>query len=164
MNKLDNIKLNYIKDIEENGEKMTVITGLALSNITKFSEYLSNRKHIKIDCYSTNLYKLDNIKNSTIEIDKLIARCNSEFFEFDEINKVLIELPEKFDFVTKNNSHIIINSYYIEWSINWCMIGELDNCLYNGYNDKSHKLTFKCSGKYSNADDDFKKAVNIQLL
>jgi hypothetical protein len=164
MNRFENIKLNYIVDTEENGEIITSVKGLALSNIEKFSDYLSNRKHIKIDSYSGNLYKLYNIKNSVIEINKLITRYNSEFFKFDEQNNILIEQSDKFDFITRNNTHIIINSYYIDWSSRWCMIGEIDECFYNAYAGRINKIIFKCSGKYSNASDDFKKTIDIQLL
>jgi len=157
----------YISFEQIDNELITIVDRKALLNILRqkdLQEYLSNR-HIKLNSWGYDMYKLYYIKNSIIEIDKYEINPNSDFFKFDEDKNILTELPNKFDFVNEeSNTHIIIHSYYINWSISGCRIGELAVRLSDAYSDHIDKIIFRCSGRYVNASKDFKRAVEIKLM
>ena len=158
---------DYITFKQIDNELITIVDRKVLINIIRdknLQEYLSNR-HIKLNSWGYNMYKLYYIKNSIIEIDKYDTYPNSEFFEFNENKNILTELPDKFDFVNEeSNTHIIIHSYYIHWSISECRIGECAVRLSDAYSKRADRIRFKCSGKYANASEDFKRTVEIELM
>ena len=169
MNTIDKFS-KYIKFEEINGELIAIVDSRICSDIgfdEKLDEYLSCR-HIKINGYSDFHFSFGKIKNSIIEISDCKLQANSkEFFEFDHVNDILTELSDKFDYVTKNNTHVIIHSYHIDWSHTWCTIGKntVTTHLANyHFENDGRKITFKCSKRFTGANEDFMQVIKIEKI
>ena len=162
------IELNASDFMSTEYEHGVLVKPIAANNIghnSVLDEYLSN-KYVIIEKIN-DISRLNNIKNSKIEIKNFNIRATDvEYFKYDDKTNTISEQNDKFIFTNKSGSTIVINSYYINWGINWCIIGNdvIGIKLADAYMGNIDKIDFKYSAKYANGDDDFKKAVNIILV
>ena len=158
---------NAIKTVNKDGKEYTIVEGMAKANLGRghkeLDEYLSNR-YIIIDEFSNDiLRRFDDIKDSVIEINRW--HMHVSYMHYDEESNTMTEPSELLDFTTKNNTHIIVHTYDVQWSINWCTNGsDLVYKLGNAFLKKGELVNFKCTRRYIEINKELNESVKIDKM